>query len=186
LSLPARTREVSTIRSRAPIAQLAEAADLKSAQCRFESDWGHREAAGKEVIDRSIQRQDGARSGVVPAAGCGAGRSPGAIVNYSPEHARGPCSPGFIRLVMGIPECMNKLTRLRHAQRRIVKVQRRVWLAEALMWLTVIAAGVLSAAGLVWFLRRRSAGGRHEMPDTPGAHEDGSVHVEPDGQLTRP
>ena len=27
----------------APIAQLAEAADLKSAQCRFESDWGHRE-----------------------------------------------------------------------------------------------------------------------------------------------
>jgi hypothetical protein len=26
----------------APIAQLAEAADLKSAQCRFESDWGHR------------------------------------------------------------------------------------------------------------------------------------------------
>jgi hypothetical protein len=29
------------IRRRAPIAQLAEAADLKSAQCRFESDWGH-------------------------------------------------------------------------------------------------------------------------------------------------
>ena len=27
---------------RAPIAQLAEAADLKSAQCRFESDWGHK------------------------------------------------------------------------------------------------------------------------------------------------
>ena len=25
----------------APIAQLAEAADLKSVQCRFESDWGH-------------------------------------------------------------------------------------------------------------------------------------------------
>lgn len=25
----------------APIAQLAEAADLKSAKCRFESDWGH-------------------------------------------------------------------------------------------------------------------------------------------------
>jgi hypothetical protein len=29
------------IRRRAPIAQLAEAADLKSVQCRFESDWGH-------------------------------------------------------------------------------------------------------------------------------------------------
>ena len=54
------------------------------------------------------------------------------------------------------------------------------------MWPTVIAAGVLSVGGLVWFLRQRSAGGRHEMPDTPGAHEDGDVHVEPDGQLTRP
>jgi hypothetical protein len=31
----------------APIAQLAEAADLKSAQCRFESDWGHRDPAGR-------------------------------------------------------------------------------------------------------------------------------------------
>jgi hypothetical protein len=44
----------------------------------------------------------------------------------------------------------------------------------------VIAVGVSSVGGLVWFLRRRSAGGRHEMPDTPGAHEDGNVHVEPD------
>jgi hypothetical protein len=35
---PASTRY---IRRRAPIAQLAEAADLKSVQCRFESDWGH-------------------------------------------------------------------------------------------------------------------------------------------------
>jgi hypothetical protein len=40
--------------------------------------------------------------------------------------------------------------------------------------------------GLVWFMRRRSAGGRHEMPDMPGAHEDGDVHVESDRQLTRP
>jgi hypothetical protein len=31
----------------APIAQLAEAADLKSVQCRFESDWGHSVIAGK-------------------------------------------------------------------------------------------------------------------------------------------
>jgi hypothetical protein len=54
------------------------------------------------------------------------------------------------------------------------------------MWPTAIAIAVSSVGGLVWFLRRRSAGGRHEMPDTPGAHEDGNVHVEPDGQLTRP
>ena len=92
----------------------------------------------------------------------------------------------FIQLVVGIPERMDKLTRLRHAQRRIVRVQRRLWLAEVLMWPTVIAAGVSAVGGLVWFLRQRSAGGRHEMPDTPGAHEDGNVHVEPDGQLTRP
>lgn len=79
---------------------------------------------------------------------------------------------------------MNKLTRLRHAEQRIVKVQRRVWLAQVLAWPTVIAAGATSVGVLVWFLRRRSAGNRHEMPDLPGAHEDGTVHVDPDGQLT--
>jgi hypothetical protein len=31
----------ATFAAGAPIAQLAEAADLKSVQCRFESDWGH-------------------------------------------------------------------------------------------------------------------------------------------------
>src|SRR5215208_40685 len=79
-------------------------------------------------------------------------------------------SPVFIQLVVGIPERMDKLSRLRHAQRRIVKVERRLWLAGVLMWPTVIAVGVSSVGGLVWFLRRRSAGGRHEMPDTPPAH----------------
>ena len=85
---------------------------------------------------------------------------------------------------MGIPKRMDKLTGLRHAQQRIVKVQRRVWLAQLLMWPTVVAAGMLSVGGLVWVLRRRYAGGRHEMPDTPGAHEAGTVHVEPDGRLS--
>ncbi len=80
---------------------------------------------------------------------------------------------------------MDKLTRLRHAQQRIVSVQRRVWLTQILIWPTVIATGLLSVSGLVWFLRRRRAGGRHEMPDLPGAHEDGTVHVEPDGQISR-
>jgi len=59
-----------------------------------------------------------------------------------------------------------------------------VWLAQALMWPTVIAAGVSSVGGLVWILRRRHAGGRHEMPNTPGAHEVGTVHIEPDGRLS--
>jgi hypothetical protein len=33
----------------APIAQSAEAADLKSAKCEFESHWGHHIGAGQEV-----------------------------------------------------------------------------------------------------------------------------------------
>lgn len=85
---------------------------------------------------------------------------------------------------MGIPGGMNKLTRLRHAEQRIVKVQRRVWLAQVLAWPTMIVAGATSVGVLLWFLRRRSTGNRHEMPDLPGAHEEGTVHVEPDGQLT--
>jgi hypothetical protein len=80
---------------------------------------------------------------------------------------------------------MNKLTRLRHAQQRIVRVQRRVWLAQLSMWPIAIATGMLSVGGLVWFLRRRNPSGRHEMPNTPGAHEAGTVQIEPDGQISR-
>jgi hypothetical protein len=80
---------------------------------------------------------------------------------------------------------MDTLARARHTQQRIVRVQRRVILAEALLWPTVMVAGVLSVAGIAWILRQRYGGGRHEMPDTPGAHEEGSVHVEPDGRLSR-
>ncbi|HKV21806.1 MAG TPA: hypothetical protein VJR50_22460 [Mycobacterium sp.] len=80
---------------------------------------------------------------------------------------------------------MDNLTRLRHAQQRIVRVQRRVWLAQVLLWPTVVAAGALSVAGVVLIVRRGRGGGRHEMPDTPGAHEDGTVHVESDGQISR-
>jgi hypothetical protein len=92
--------------------------------------------------------------------------------------------PRFAQPIVGIPMRMDKLTRLRHAQQRIVRVQRRVWLARVLVWPTVIAAGVSSVVGLEWFLRRRHAGGRHEMPDTPGAHEVGTVQIEPDGRLS--
>jgi hypothetical protein len=52
------------------------------------------------------------------------------------------------------------------------------------MWPTVIAAGVSSVVGVVWLSRRRYAGGRHEMPDTPGAHEVGTVQIEPNGGLS--
>ena len=79
---------------------------------------------------------------------------------------------------------MDKLARLRHAQQRILRVQRRVRLAQVLMWPTVIAAGVSSVGGLVWILRRRYAGGQHEMPDTPGARGEGTVQMQPDGWVS--
>ena len=93
------------------------------------------------------------------------------------------CVERFAPPILGIPQRMDTLTRLRHAQQRVVRVQRRVWLAQVLTWLTVFAVGLLSIGGIVWTVRR-SAGGRHEMPDTPGAHETGTVHVEPDGRLS--
>jgi len=78
---------------------------------------------------------------------------------------------------------MDKLARLRRAQRRIVKVQRRVWLAQALMWPTVIAA--VSAAGALFYLRRRrSPDARHVLPQTPGVHETGTLRVQPEGRLS--
>jgi len=77
---------------------------------------------------------------------------------------------------------MDKLARIRDAEQRIGRVQRRVWLAQVLMWPTIIVGAVLFLGALVWFLQRRSAGGRHEMPDLPGAHEAGTVDPQVDGQ----
>jgi hypothetical protein len=79
---------------------------------------------------------------------------------------------------------VDNLNRFRHTQQRIVKVQRRVWLAQALMWPTIVAASMLSVGGVALILRHRYSGGRHEMPDTPGAHEAGTVQVKPDGGLS--
>lgn len=89
----------------------------------------------------------------------------------------------FPQPIPGIPVHMDQLTRLRHAQQRVATVQRRVWLAAVLLWPTVIGAGALSVVGLVWILQRRYGGGRHEMPDMPGAHETGTLHVQPNGRL---
>ncbi|KUI28800.1 hypothetical protein [Mycobacterium sp. GA-2829] len=72
---------------------------------------------------------------------------------------------------------METVTRVRHAQQRLLKVQRRLWLAQLAMWPTLIVTGVAVVAGVVLVLRRRSAGGRHEMPESPGAHR-----AETDGQ----
>lgn len=79
---------------------------------------------------------------------------------------------------------METVTRVRHTQQRLLKAQRRLWLAQLAMWPTLILTGVAVAAGVVLVLRRRSAGGRHELPESPGAHRaetDGQVaeHVPP-------
>ncbi len=90
----------------------------------------------------------------------------------------------FRRSIVGITKRMDKLARLRLAEKRIVRYQRRVWLAQALMWPTVIVGAVVAAGALVRFLRTRSAGGRHEMPDLPGAHEAGAVDPQANGQAS--
>ena len=82
---------------------------------------------------------------------------------------------------------MDKLARLRLAETRIVKYQRRVWLAQVLRWPTTIVGAVVAVGAgdtLVWFLRSRSVGGRHEMPDLPGAHEAGVVDPQSNGQAS--
>lgn len=55
--MPGRSR--ATFAALAPIAQLAEAADLKSAQSGFESQWGHGSwcsSAGSLTADRGSSR----------------------------------------------------------------------------------------------------------------------------------
>lgn len=79
---------------------------------------------------------------------------------------------------------MDTVTRLRHTQQRLLKVQRRLWLAQLAMWPTLVVTGAVAVAGAVWYLRRRSAGGRHELPESPGAHRVETV-AEHDGQVTQ-
>ncbi|MFS0898229.1 hypothetical protein [Mycolicibacterium litorale] len=78
---------------------------------------------------------------------------------------------------------METVTRLRHAQQRILKIQRRLWLAQIAMWPTLAVAGTVTVAGVVVLLRRRSAGGRHELPESPGAHRVETV-AEHNGQVS--
>ena len=89
---------------------------------------------------------------------------------------------GFTATDAGHPQRMDKLARLRLAEKRMMKYQRRAWLAQALMWPTIIVGAVAAVGALAWLFRNRSAGGRHEMPDLPGAHEAGAVDPQANGQ----
>ena len=74
---------------------------------------------------------------------------------------------------------MESLTLLRDAPRTVARTQRRIWLAQALAGPVLVLSGVV-ALGVVtlWWRRRTPGNGRHELPDTQGAHRAG------DDQLT--
>ncbi len=50
--------------------------------------------------------------------------------------------------------------RLGRAERKVLRLQRRLWLAQVAMWPTLIVLAVL-LVGVLWVVRRRSSGGRH-------------------------
>ncbi|MGZ4582815.1 MAG: hypothetical protein ACXVYI_00385 [Mycobacterium sp.] len=45
---------------------------------------------------------------------------------------------------------------VRNGQRRVLRLQRRLWLAEMALWPTAILAGILLSAGAFALLRRKS------------------------------
>lgn len=51
--------------------------------------------------------------------------------------------------------------RLGRAERKVLRLQRRLWLAQVAIWPAVIVLAVLLAVGVLWLVRRRSTGGRH-------------------------
>jgi hypothetical protein len=54
---------------------------------------------------------------------------------------------------------MKTLTRARHAQKRIVKAQRRLWLLQMTMWPTLVLVGLGAVTALALQLRSRREGG---------------------------
>lgn len=59
--------------------------------------------------------------------------------------------------------------RLGRAERKVLRLQRRLWLAQVAMWPTVIVLVVLLVGGVLWVVRRRSAGGRHAAAEAANA-----------------
>ena len=43
----------------------------------------------------------------------------------------------------------------------MLRLQRRLWLAQLAMWPTAIVLAILLLGGVLWVVRRRSTGGRH-------------------------
>lgn len=51
--------------------------------------------------------------------------------------------------------------RLRRTQRKVLRLQRRLWLAQLAVWPTAVVVAVLLTAALWVVWQRRSAGRRH-------------------------
>ncbi|OSC27998.1 hypothetical protein B8W69_12280 [Mycobacterium vulneris] len=51
--------------------------------------------------------------------------------------------------------------RLGRAERKVLRLQRRLWFAQLAVWPIVIVLAVLLVGGVLWVVRRRSTGGRH-------------------------
>ena len=58
--------------------------------------------------------------------------------------------------------------RLGRAERKMLRLQRRLWLAQLAMWPTAIVLAVLLLGGVLWVVWRRSTGGRHAAAPAPG------------------
>lgn len=64
------------------------------------------------------------------------------------------------------------LTSLHQVEKRAVRVQRRIWLAQLAFWPVVVVAAGLGVAATVAALRRRRAGseiGAHTLPSVAPA-----------------
>ncbi|WP_406816498.1 hypothetical protein [Mycobacterium sp. M23085] len=69
--------------------------------------------------------------------------------------------------------------RLGRAERKMLRLQRRLWLAQLAMWPTVIVLAVLLVGGGLWMVRRRSTGGRHAA--APATNGQAAAHTPANG-----
>ncbi|ORA09558.1 hypothetical protein [Mycobacterium arosiense] len=65
--------------------------------------------------------------------------------------------------------------RLGRAERKVLRLQRRLWLAQLAMWPIAIVLAAALLAGTVWVLRRKTAG--QGLDPTPTAIEPAGDHV---------
>jgi hypothetical protein len=63
--------------------------------------------------------------------------------------------------------------RLGRAERKVLRLQRRLWFAQLAMWPAVIVLTVVLVGGVLWVVRRRAAGGRHAAAPPANASAGG-------------